>query len=573
MTTPNFATENQTYRQLMGNGTIYQVPPFQRDYSWGEEQWEDLWQDIDAMVRPESVQSHYMGYLVLQQNGLSRTRLIIDGQQRLTTLTIFILAALRVLESEAKPETRDSDNKRLKEIRRVYVGALDTVSLQVNPKLKLNRNNDSYFQTYVLPMRKLPVRNLRASEHSIRKASDFFEKMIGDFVKSGNKSDTGLAIAELVERIADGLFFTVITVTDELDAYTVFETLNARGVKLAAPDLLKNYLFAVVSKDVSAQHNEELDDLDRRWSDILSKLGSDSLTSYLRTWWGSRHSFVRQADLFKTIKRHLSRRADVYELVRGLEDDLDIYLALSSPESGGLEETARDSADKLKMFSVRQPFSLLLAVHRLLPGDFSKLLEVVVKISFRYNVIGSQSPAEQERTYARVASQVSGGKLRDTNSVIQALRGIYLSDSAFEGFFREKTLDTGNSRNKRVVKYILGRLEDQISGKSNGPVTDMMSVEHILPESSGDNWLNFDEQERRSLVYRIGNMTPLEKSLNKKVGNEGFAKKRVSYKRSGSFITRLVGENEEWTAAKVRERQGDFARVAKTVWRVDQLHT
>ena len=79
MAITNFNTSNQTFRKLMGNGLVYRVPMFQRDYSWAEQEWDDLWQDIVAMLEPGGDQGHYMGYLVLQSSD-ERNYDIIDGQ-------------------------------------------------------------------------------------------------------------------------------------------------------------------------------------------------------------------------------------------------------------------------------------------------------------------------------------------------------------------------------------------------------------------------------------------------------------------------------------------------------------
>ncbi len=94
----NFNTANQTFRQIMGNGLLYRVPPFQRDYSWGEDEWEDLWQDILGLLEEDSEPAHYMGYLVLQSSDNKHFD-IIDGQQRLTTISILILASLSRLQT------------------------------------------------------------------------------------------------------------------------------------------------------------------------------------------------------------------------------------------------------------------------------------------------------------------------------------------------------------------------------------------------------------------------------------------------------------------------------------------
>ena len=113
MATINFNTTNQTFRQLLGNGLNYQVPIFQRDYSWSANEWEDLWMDIEAMYEPDGEEAHYMGYLVLQTSDQKNFK-IIDGQQRMTTLSVMILAALLTFQELSKagedPEKKSTPN-------------------------------------------------------------------------------------------------------------------------------------------------------------------------------------------------------------------------------------------------------------------------------------------------------------------------------------------------------------------------------------------------------------------------------------------------------------------------------
>ena len=97
MSATNFKTENNTYRKLIGNGLIYRIPPFQRDYSWKDDEWEDLWLDILGTITEGGEPAHYMGYLVLQSED-DKSFDVIDGQQRLTTLTLIILAVLKNLK-------------------------------------------------------------------------------------------------------------------------------------------------------------------------------------------------------------------------------------------------------------------------------------------------------------------------------------------------------------------------------------------------------------------------------------------------------------------------------------------
>ncbi|MDG5816452.1 DUF262 domain-containing protein, partial [Chitinispirillales bacterium ANBcel5] len=240
MSTMNFNTANNTFRQLLGNGLGYRVPPFQRDYSWAEDEWDDLWQDIMGLYEQDSQAAHYMGYLVLQSSDNKQFD-IIDGQQRITTISVMILAGLGYLQDLiAADYDAERNSKRKEQLQNSYIGYLDPVSLVPQPKLVLNRHNNQFYQTYLVTLERLPQRGLNASEHQLRKAFIWFKERIKGHCGVDEKG--GECLARFIDSLVDKLFFTVITVTDELNAFKVFETLNARGVRLSATDLLKNYL-------------------------------------------------------------------------------------------------------------------------------------------------------------------------------------------------------------------------------------------------------------------------------------------------------------------------------------------
>ena len=129
----NLDAANTTFRQLMGNGLSYRVPPFQRDYSWGSDEWDDLWQDLVALFDEDAEDAHYMGYLVLQSEN-QRDFEIIDGQQRITTLSLLVLAAIAQLRDLAASDAgEDPDNRRAAQLRNSYIGYLDPVTLVPAP--------------------------------------------------------------------------------------------------------------------------------------------------------------------------------------------------------------------------------------------------------------------------------------------------------------------------------------------------------------------------------------------------------------------------------------------------------
>lgn len=570
MSATNFKTENNTYRKLIGNGLTYQIPRFQRDYSWTDEEWEDLWSDILGTIQEGGEPAHYMGYLVLQSKD-EKSFDVIDGQQRLTTLSLIALSVLKNLNRLIIEGKNPEQNKqRLEQIRNTYIGYLDPVTLVTRSKLTLNRNNDGYFQTYLVPLGHLPVRGFRASEHSLRKAFEWFEKRVRDYArKSGG--DEGVALASLVETMSDRLFFTVISVTDELNAYKVFETLNARGVRLSSTDLLKNYLFSVLHKQ--NEHPNEMKVLEDRWELMVSRLGSESFPDFLRSHWNSRKVFVRQSDLFKTIRGKVVDRAAVFELLRGMEEDMDTYLALTNPEASHWSATLKNHAQLLRMFRVRQPFPLILAAHRALPDDqFATMLRACLIIAFRYNVIGNLPTNEQERVYYAAAQKIVQGISTNSVQVLESLQEIYPKDDAFKAVFAEKIIRTTDSRNNRVVRYILCELERQHSGQDHDFESDTFTVEHVLPQNPESGWEQFTDEDLEIMVHRIGNMALLAKGVNKDIGNEVYEIKRPILQASSFGLTRkLAEENADWTSDRIAARQKLLAKLATAIWRIDQL--
>lgn len=574
MSATNFNTKNDTYRKLMGNGLTYRIPPFQRDYSWTEEEWEDLWSDIVSTLSPEGESAHYMGYLVLQSQD-DKVFDVIDGQQRLTTLSLIVLATLknlqRLITAGKDPERTQ---QRLEQLRQTYVGYLDPVTLVPRAKLTLNRNNDNYYQTYLIPLiDRLPQRGFRASEHNLRKAFTWFDKRLADYARKSGELDEGRLLAQFVDQMSDKLFFTVITVTDELNAYRVFETLNARGVRLSATDLLKNYLFSVLHRH--PEHEHELKNLEDRWEAMVGRLGSESFPDFLRVHWNSRHSFVRQAELFKTIRGKVISREQVFALLRDMDEDIDTYLGLAQPESSSWSRAGKDASGQLRMFSVRQPFPLLLAARRQFSeADFDTLLRACVVLSFRYNVIGSQPPSEQERVYNQVAQRLSREEFSNVAEILGALASIYLADEPFRAAFADKIIRTTQSRNRRLVRYLLCQIERHTNG--NGQEydfdSDAFNLEHVLPQNPQAGWDAFNDEEAEAMVYRLGNMTLSETGLNRDLGNGDYENKRQGYRESSFSLTKKIAEeNAEWTPERVAARQNWMAKQATAIWRIAQL--
>ncbi len=562
----NFNTSNKSFRQLIGNGLIYSVPRFQRDYSWGVEEWDDLWQDICEMLDDGETSTHYMGYLVLQTANNKRFS-IIDGQQRLATFSILILAVLASLQDlidqgiDSEPNSRRSD-----QLRNTYIGYLDPVSLVTNSKLELNRNNDKFYQQHLVPQGNIPKSGLNSSEKLLRQAFYWFKERIQERFKDKN---TGAELAGFIDFIADGIFFTEIIVTDDLNAYKVFETLNSRGVKLSSTDLLKNYLFSVISNE--SDREEDLEALENRWENIVDMLANEKFPDFLRTYWNSKFPLLRHGELFKGIRKYITNRKEAFELILNLQDDAEIFQALRDPLDHLWTDEQQNYVKMLNLFRVTQPHSLLFAAHRRLPSaDFTRILRACAILSFRYNVIAHFNPNDLEIIYNKICVAIEKGAITKYAEVLSALSVKYLPDEQFRNLFAEVEFKTSESHHNRITRYILFAIEEHLTGVEYDTDSDLYSIEHILPINPADEWPSFNNNQRARFIFRLGNLTLLERERNREIGNSGFAEKQATFAASQFNITqRIAAENSEWTPERIAARQKWLAKQACSIWRLD----
>ena len=251
-----------------------------------------------------------------------------------------------------------------------------------------------------------------------------------------------------------------------------------------------------------------------------------------------------------------------------------IYAALRDPQDSSWNSDEKLALKQLILFNVRQPLAMLLSCHSEFHeterANFTRIVKAVAVVSLRYNVICNLQTHEQERLYNDIAWKVSAGDYAHASDVITALRDVYPDDGRFKAAFSEKELRTTNSRNKKVVRYILFEIERQRSGRDFDFESAVYNLEHILPEHPSEAWSYIEESKQDRLIYRIGNMTPLETSRNRDLGNGDYPTKRQVFRQSVFQITKAVPEHyETWDEQKIESRQKQLANVAAGIWKIE----
>ena len=387
-------TRTSSFGDLLGNGKIYRVPLFQRNYSWQKENWEDLWEDILTLYHnPEA--SHYMGAIVLQNIATSDKEFqIIDGQQRLATLSIIVICVIQEINNLIQAQKDKEANQERQEIlRRTYLGDKDPRSLRYSSKILLNEGNNDFYQSNLINLRKpRNLRSLSKSNQLLWGAFDYFSTELGKLMAV---TATGENLTEfLTDIIAKKLLFIQINVEDELNAYTVFETLNARGIDLSATDLLKNYLFSLF------QGPDDLQEAQRQWRRIINTVPMAKFPEFLRYYLSTRKIRVRRERLFKVVREWVTTPQEAFTLLDELENYGGLFIALGNPYDDFWIDTPENCVyiRELNLFRVKQAYPVLFAAyHSFSPENFTRLLKLICVVSFRYNVVSGLNPNELEK--------------------------------------------------------------------------------------------------------------------------------------------------------------------------------
>lgn len=559
-------TSTATFLELIGNGRLYKVPAYQRDYAWSEEQWEDLWTDIEGLAAQPD-ETHYMGALVIEGRS-DREFAVIDGQQRIATLSLLILAVIkRLLALAAAGDDTPGNRERAQALRARFIGEKDPASLVEASKLTLNDTDNAFYQDYLVQLREPPnPRGLPKSNRLLWECFSYFVRRVDTW--SSTPPD-GARLARLVsETVGRQLMFIRIVVDDELNAYTVFETLNARGLELSATDLLKNHLFSRFKTAADLQA------LQRRWQALMAIVRQERFPEFLRYHLQCELPRVRSQRLFKLVRERVATGADALALLDALERRAEVFAALFDPQHAYWIDR-RDGAPHvrdLNLLRVRQMTPLVFAAWEVFDAaDFARVLKLLVVVLFRYSAVSGLNTNGLEPAFHAAARGLLDGRLRTPAEVFAALRPIYVDDARFEQDFARLAPEPSGA-GRKLVRYILARLEADASGRPCDANSDPGTVEHILPENPSATWEDaFPREQWDRFVERLGNLTWLEPALNRRVGNADFAAKRDAYRESRYELSRSLPDamGDDWTPARVDARQQTMARRAVHLWRAD----
>ncbi|EAJ8402884.1 DUF262 domain-containing protein [Campylobacter jejuni] len=546
-------TETLTLNDLFSKDRTYSVPKYQRNYSWDEDQWEDLWSDIEDLEK--SNYPHFMGSIVLQETKDVKNIDIIDGQQRLSTLSIFIAAVIVYIDDLVKKDKDKINNEKRKEIfNKKYLGYESSTTLKIVPKLTLNKTNNNFFTTYIINQNipdKPTLADADKSNLLLHKAFDFFQKKI----KEKFQEEDGKKIAEYVEMIGEQLKFIVIIVQNELDAYVLFQTLNTRGAELTAADLLKNYFLSLLKND-----SEALEQANSIWEDINNKISTEKIPDFLRSVVNFQTDLVTKNRLFKEVRKNIKTSEEAFSFISKLHNLSSLYLALQNSNHNSWNEFSQKDAkyyiNILELLRFKSSLPLLLIAKEKIINDqeFTKILKACAVLSIRYSISKTRTN-KLESNYNKIACNIFYDKYKNANEIIKALKLIDIDDNDFKKSFSIYSKKATSGNDEKIVKFLLFNIERHLSG---GICDEQIAtIEHILPSSLNDE-----------KVHKLGNYILLEAKYNQQLKNKNFKEKIDIYSKSNFKLAQYVAENfKTWDTKSIDQYQNFLAKQALALWK------
>jgi hypothetical protein len=551
--------------RLLREGSKFTVPHHQRDYSWTEDEIDQLFIDI-ADAQCTNQRDYFIGLLVFIPKG-EREFTILDGQQRLVTTVVF-LAAMRTW---LKAHGIDTDAYQIQDN---YIAARELGKKDLEPKLVLNENNNDYFIKYVV--NEAPIDEIKKELSSLKRydpnrrlleAAIFCRQKVDEIASGVQNANSGAeALYRWARYLEDCVKVVRLNVPNEANAYTVFETLNYRGLDLNVVDLVKNYLFG------RASGSTLLRDIQTRWAQMLANLANVRADDFLKAWWTSRNGRVQIPQLFTQFKSQISSSAQVSSVSKDMLTTSEQYAALEvadDPLWSGFSTEARERMRSLKILGSLQVHPILLsALAKFSQHEIERLLRLLEVLIVRYQLIGGGRTGRLEISCARLANEIYKGRCRNGSQAFTLLRDIFPPDREFKETFKTK-----QERNNQKARYILLHLEHQ-ERKQADRLTELepslsLTLEHILPKSPDPSWnptVKKDPTFHEDCTYRIGNLCLLT-GVNRALGARSFDIKKNHYKKSEILLTNSVAKYDQWNRQSVERRQAHLADLAVAFWR------
>lgn len=568
----DFRSTSRSIRDMLNLKRKYVIPRFQREYSWGDDEIEELWNDllnslsIDASGKIVS-QEYFLGSIVLvgDEDGTDIIRQVVDGQQRLMTITILFA----VLAQKFK-EIKEAELSRI--VHQYIIGYDD----DGKPFTKLVSETPKPFFQYRIQQKEIDFAQKPSSveERAILNTYEFYNSLLDEkrlrkeLVKENRFQSINETYVDLLKVIRDQILnckVIYVTVNSFEDAYQIFEVLNTKGKDLEPTDVIKNSIFSILDS------TEPVDTAFEKWKKIKNNVSGtkgEEFKLFYRYFWLSKYSVVTSNRLVTEFNKRIPKTQESYvQFLNELEKASERYSLIVNPNEHqwpGIEKKAiYQCLRNLNDFGIKQVRTILLAIMEayekktISNTEGVKTLQFLEYFHFVFNKICSMRSSSIERINSRFARQLNSClNKQDGNCCLKEYRKD-MSDllpeyGPFEASFFKLYYTQDKTDDKIAVQYILRKYEEYCSGSDELSIQSM-TIEHVMPEST-----------LMQEIGLVGNLLPLGQRLNSSIGDADFCIKLREYRKSNfKSVQKFVDDYsslQTWGKTEINERTRILAR-------------
>lgn len=530
-------------QEILEGTKQYVIPLFQRSYSWTSKEWGILWKDITELAEMDNPRAHFIGSIVNMPttsvpHGVTKF-LLIDGQQRLTTIFI-ILAILR-------NKAREAGNNKLAE--------------KVHNTLLVNQYEDGNDHYKLLPTQldRLSFMHIidkdGDSDNQIKKAFLYFEKKF---------KNISCELEELLKILTD--YFSIVSIvlgTDD-NPYLVFESLNAKGRPLTPADLIKNYFFMRIHQE------KQYEIFNKFWLPMQTDL-EDDMPEFIRHFMMRKGGTVLKNDVYYSLKEQVNE-GNAIDYIKELNQYSRYYKSFIHPESEN-NLRLRNCFFRMNRLEATTAYPLLLFFYgeydtqRLSLNDFIDILTSLENYLIRRFVCDYKSN-QLNSIFPTACSAIQScqtEQMAEFFKMFLAGKG-YPKDIEFRTKFKETRM-YGNGERKVKTRFILESLEKGYHHKEKIDMNNL-TIEHIMPKtlsvwwqkSLGEDWENIHDE----LLNTIGNLTLT--AYNSELSNDNYDAKRTIYADSHLELNKYLSGIISWNKEQILERSSLLTDKALEIW-------
>ena len=552
------------------NSRYFSVPRFQRPYSWEEENINDLWNDVTTNSSDYFIGSMVVFTMRKQEHG------IVDGQQRLTTLTI-MLCTIRDAFDQIGSSNLAQGLHQL--IERKDRSNEDTFVLRTETSFP-------YFQERIQRFGVPQLKNIveMSEEKNLKQAHELIGRKVRagllGFDSDASLDDPARAAAKekyllMLRDAVLNLKLILVTLENEDDAYLIFETLNTRGKDLSVTDLVKNH-FTKLLKSPGAVDAAKI-----TWGLVLEAIYNSSadITSdnFLYHYWASRYEAQPLKKLYPAIKKQIIQ-SNAKQALEDLVENAEYYRSIYEPSFGWFKNEAKvmRSLEAIQLFKLSQPMPAILCLVRnykckkIKLAKLTEALSAIEKFHFAFTAVtSSRSSGGISGMYSAFARRLeaapdSNSAADEVSDLVAKLRLRRPSADEFQVGFSQLGFTNTNSKNSKLIRYVLRNIAEHQGYLFSVDFADL-TIEHIAPQSSTSEpgW-------SEELIGQLGNLMFLDPTSNVQAGNHSFAQKsKLVYSKIGGSIPTEVSDAKAWTPLQVIDRTKSLATLAyETVWAI-----